>query len=70
MVVSFDSYQEFSGRFWRLQSAAPTSPTPLYGATPVVRLHGRMAMWRKDVAVFRSDDGRTFTFTPTVVGCA
>jgi hypothetical protein len=42
----------------------------LDGATPVVRLHGRMAVWRKDVAVFRADDGRNFTFGPIGYGCA
>jgi hypothetical protein len=60
----------FNGHFWRLVSPPPTSPTVLDGATPVVRLHGRMAVWRKDVAVFRADDGRNFTFGPIGYGCA
>jgi hypothetical protein len=60
----------FNSRSWRFEGNGPTIPTPLYGSTPRVRLLGTMSLWLEDVAVLRTDDGRTFTFGPIGVGCA
>jgi hypothetical protein len=59
----------FNGGLWVFEGKGPTIPTPLFGPTPRVTLRGRMNLWRNDVAVFRSDDGRTFTFLPRGEGC-
>lgn len=50
----------FNRRWWG--SPALTPPQ-------VVSLRGTMTLLRKDVAVFRADDGRTMTFGYTSVGC-
>ncbi len=51
----------FDRHWWALSGAA--SPAPL-------ALHGTMTLVRPDLSLFRADDGRTFSFTTTTVGCA
>jgi hypothetical protein len=73
MTVGFENgYAEvhFNNQRWVWESQGPAIPVPLYGQTPSVTLLGRMSLWTREVAVFRSDDGRTFTFGPRGVGCA
>jgi hypothetical protein len=73
MTIHFSKdYAElfFNGRLWVFEGKGPAIPSPLFGPAPPVSLRGTMNVWRKDVAVFRSDDGRTFTFLPRGVGCA
>jgi len=62
MTVEFGNLTtvEFNRSWWKLASPGPSQ---------YVKLHGTMTLWRNDVSVFRSDDGRTFSFSPTVVGC-
>ena len=57
----------FNQRWWKLTAWDDTLPDRNLS---VVVLHGTMTLWRKDLAVFRSDDGRTFTFGYGLVGCA
>jgi hypothetical protein len=73
ITVGFENgYAEvhFNSQRWVWESQGPAIPVPLYGQTPSVTLLGRMSLWTREVAVFRSDDGRTFTFGPRGVGCA
>jgi hypothetical protein len=50
----------FNRRWWKLVTPGPGES---------VSLHGSMMLWRDDVAAFKADDGRSFTFGPTIVGC-
>ena len=57
----------FNERGWKLASWDGTLPDRNLN---VVVLHGTMTLRRSDVSVFRSDDGRTFTFGPNVGVCS
>jgi nitrous oxide reductase accessory protein NosL len=58
MTINAGAAPYFNNMYW-----GQVSPSRFRDA---VTLQGTMALWRRDVAVFRSDDGQTLTFRRVV----